>query len=211
MTSQENTDIATLMKTIEFASIKHRDQRRKDKHSTPYINHPIGVANQISQIGKVYDTVVLQAALLHDTVEDTNTTKDELVKEFGQKVADIVMDVTDDKSLPKVERKKHQVEHAAHISREAKLVKLSDKLYNLSDILGNAPPFWTVSVIQGYFVWGKAVVNQIRGTNKALEEKLDQVFASSFIYKDGATYRAIPCTPEEEPQFLESYYKEIAE
>ncbi|KYR00884.1 guanosine-3' [Tieghemostelium lacteum] len=198
-------------KALEFAAKKHINQRRKDKDSSPYINHPIGVAKNIISIGKVEDVNVIQAALLHDTVEDTNTTEQELKDTFGDKIASIVMEVTDDKSLPKPDRKRAQIAHASHISHEARLVKLGDKLYNLTDILQNgAPNFWDATVVQGYFVWAKAVIDQIRGTNQALESKLDEVFSSNFTYKDGKQYPANPCkTPQEEKDFLEIYYKSL--
>lgn len=122
------------MKAADFAAKKHRDQRRKDPQQTPYINHPIGVANILINEGGVDDPIVLQAALLHDTVEDTETTLDEIEEHFGPKVRGIVAEVSDDKDLPKEERKRLQVVNAPHKSKEAKLVKLADKLYNLRDL-----------------------------------------------------------------------------
>ncbi|EGC32834.1 hypothetical protein DICPUDRAFT_155188 [Dictyostelium purpureum] len=202
-----NNNLLNLMKSIDFSCKKHRDQRRKDSHSTPYINHPIGVTYKLTQAG-INDFDILQAAILHDTVEDTNTTEEELVKEFGRKVATIVMEVTDDKSESKADRKRHQIEHAKHISKEAKSVKLADKLFNLSDIQTNAPPSWSIDVIQGYFIWAKAVIQNLRGTNQILESQLDEIFSSTFI-KGDKHYPTIPCTPEEEPKLLENYYKII--
>ncbi|GAM23507.1 hypothetical protein SAMD00019534_066820, partial [Acytostelium subglobosum LB1] len=198
--------IAELMHTVQFAAIKHRDQRRKDQYNSPYINHPIGVACNVINIGKVYDHATIQAALLHDTVEDTATTEQELIDTFGAHVAQLVMDVTDDKKLSKVDRKRHQIEHAPHIHQQAKIVKMADKLYNLSDIINNAPAAWSLEIIQGYFVWGKAVCQGLRGVNKGLEEALDKLFVSNIIYK-GQSYPVIPCKPEEETAFLEGYYK----
>ncbi len=185
MNIQLNEINPTLFKTLVFACEKHKNQRRKDSDGTPYINHPIGVANYITNIGKVNDIQVLQAALLHDTVEDTETTLDEIVSEFGNDIAHIVSEVTDDKSLPKVERKKLQVEHAKTISGEAKLVKLADKLYNLNDILRSPPPKWTEDRIKGYFVWAWFCIENIRGTNTALEKELDIVFSK--MLKDKPT------------------------
>ncbi|XP_061520263.1 guanosine-3',5'-bis(diphosphate) 3'-pyrophosphohydrolase MESH1 isoform X4 [Phycodurus eques] len=123
-----------LLETVNFAAEKHRNQRRKDAEKTPYINHPIGVARILSHEAGITDIVVLQAALLHDTLEDTDTKPEELETKFGQIVAGIVQEVTDVKSLPKAERKRLQVEHAPHCSHQAKLVKLADKLYNLRDL-----------------------------------------------------------------------------
>ncbi|XP_056318897.1 guanosine-3',5'-bis(diphosphate) 3'-pyrophosphohydrolase MESH1 [Danio aesculapii] len=167
---------AVLLETVNFAAEKHRNQRRKDPEGTPYINHPIGVARILSHEGEITDIEVIQAALLHDTVEDTDTTFEELESVFGATVARIVQEVTDDKSLPKAERKRQQVEHAPHCSHQAKLVKLADKLYNLRDLNRCTPEGWSAQRVQEYFEWASQVVKGIRGTNAAIEEKLQQLF-----------------------------------
>ncbi|XP_076590470.1 guanosine-3',5'-bis(diphosphate) 3'-pyrophosphohydrolase MESH1 [Chaetodon auriga] len=171
-----NSDAVLLLETVHFAAEKHRNQRRKDTEQTPYINHPIGVARILSHEGGVTDIEVLQAALLHDTVEDTDTSPAELEAKFGPIVARIVQEVTDDKSLPKQERKRQQVEHAPHCSRQAKLVKLADKLYNLRDLNRCTPVGWTAERVQEYFVWACEVVKGLRGASSVLEEKLDELF-----------------------------------
>lgn len=171
-----NSDAALLLETVNFAAEKHRKQRRKDPEETPYINHPIGVARILSYEGGVTDIEVLQAALLHDTVEDTETMLEELADKFGADVARIVQEVTDDKSLPKQERKRLQVEHAPRCSRQAKLVKLADKLYNLRDLNTSTPVGWSAERVQEYFVWAAEVVKGLKGTNSALEQKLDELF-----------------------------------
>jgi guanosine-3',5'-bis(diphosphate) 3'-pyrophosphohydrolase len=122
-----------------FAAHKHRDQRRKGAEASPYINHPIAVTNVLTNEAGITDSTVLVAALLHDTIEDTDTTVEELQAQFGPEVASIVVEVTDDKSLPKQDRKRLQIEHAATLSDQAKLVKLADKICNLRDI-GQSPP-----------------------------------------------------------------------
>ncbi|XP_061520224.1 guanosine-3',5'-bis(diphosphate) 3'-pyrophosphohydrolase MESH1 isoform X2 [Phycodurus eques] len=165
-----------LLETVNFAAEKHRNQRRKDAEKTPYINHPIGVARILSHEAGITDIVVLQAALLHDTLEDTDTKPEELETKFGQIVAGIVQEVTDVKSLPKAERKRLQVEHAPHCSHQAKLVKLADKLYNLRDLNRCTPVGWTAERVQQYFVWASDVVKGLKGTNSALEEKLEELF-----------------------------------
>ncbi|XP_049761589.1 guanosine-3',5'-bis(diphosphate) 3'-pyrophosphohydrolase MESH1 isoform X1 [Elephas maximus indicus] len=129
-----DSEVAQLMEAADFAARKHRQQRRKDPEETPYINHPIGVARILTHEAGITDIVVLQAALLHDTVEDTDTTLDEVELHFGAQVRRLVEEVTDDKTLPKLERKRLQVEQAPHSSPGAKLVKLADKLYNLRDL-----------------------------------------------------------------------------
>ncbi|XP_063706538.1 guanosine-3',5'-bis(diphosphate) 3'-pyrophosphohydrolase MESH1 [Culicoides brevitarsis] len=169
-------------KCINFAAIKHRDQRRLDSTETPYINHPIGVAQILASEGNITDLNVLMAAILHDTVEDTETTFDEIENEFGPKIREIVAEVTDDKSLPKMERKRLQIEHALTSSRDAKLVKLADKLYNLRDLQRELPKKWTEERRLEYFKWAKNVVDNLRGTNQAMEDALDVIFKKEGVY-----------------------------
>jgi guanosine-3',5'-bis(diphosphate) 3'-pyrophosphohydrolase len=175
LNSAYNTGL--ILKALAFAAHKHRDQRRKDKNASPYINHPIALAYVLCNEGGISDENVLCAALLHDTIEDTETTYDELVELFGKAIADIVMEVTDDKSLPKEIRKILQIEHAAQSSYEARLVKLADKISNLRDIANSPPANWDSNRKQEYFDWAKAVVNQLGGTNQVLEEIIDGLFA----------------------------------
>eukprot|EP01102_Stenamoeba_stenopodia_P020083 TRINITY_DN7723_c0_g1_i1.p1 TRINITY_DN7723_c0_g1~~TRINITY_DN7723_c0_g1_i1.p1 ORF type:complete len:208 (-),score=67.82 TRINITY_DN7723_c0_g1_i1:123-746(-) len=198
---------ALLLRATTFAAEKHKNQRRKDASKTPYINHPIGVANYIASIGGVDDPNVLVAALLHDTVEDTNTTFEEIEKEFGKKIRDIVADVTDDKALSKDERKRKQVEHAPHTSTEAKLVKLGDKLYNLRDLREQPIASWGPERVQGYFVWAHQVIQGLRGTNAGLEKALDEEFASHFQV-NGTSYPTLPAG--DLAAHLEAYYKSMA-
>lgn len=166
-----------LMFAIYFAADKHRNQRRKDAEASPYINHPISLAFELTNKGRVTDFDVLIAAILHDTIEDTATSEQELRGMFGDKITNIVLEVTDDKSLPKQERKEKQVEHAPHISHEAKLVKLADKLCNLQDILLSPPADWSMQRKIEYFDWSKRVVDGMRGTNEGLESYLNTLFA----------------------------------
>ena len=163
------------IKAVAFAAEKHRNQRRKDADASPYINHPIALANTLANEGGIANDDVLCAAILHDTIEDTETTEQELIDTFGTKIASIVMEVTDDKSLPKTERKLKQIEHAAHISHEAKLVKLADKISNLRDILSAPPASWDQARKQEYFAWAANVVSGVRGTNITLEKVFDEL------------------------------------
>lgn len=144
-------------------------------HQTPYINNPLGVADYITEIDGVASPDVLCAALLHDTVEDTGTNHEELRDMFGSTIADIVMEVTDDKSLPKAERKKLQIGHAAYASYEPKLIKLAEKLYNLNDLLNETPKGWSPDLALGYFVWSYYVVKGIGGINACLDKVFNQV------------------------------------
>lgn len=173
--------MAEVIKAADFAAIKHKNQRRKDPEATPYINHPIGVCNILINEGGVTDPIVLQAALLHDTVEDTDTTLDEIEENFGKAVRDIVDEVSDDKDLPKMERKRLQMVHAPHKSHGAKLVKLADKLYNLRDLNRTLPDSWTEERAQEYFVWASHVVHGLKGSNEILESKLDEILATKSV------------------------------
>lgn len=168
---------AELLRVLAFAAEKHRQQRRKDAESSPYINHPIALARLLANEGDVEDLAVLCAALLHDTVEDTETTFDELAASFGEKIAGIVREVTDDKSLPKAERKRLQIAHAAQASHGAKLVKLADKISNLRDLLASPPADWTAARVLEYFEWASQVVAGLRGTHAGLEAIFDELYA----------------------------------
>jgi guanosine-3',5'-bis(diphosphate) 3'-pyrophosphohydrolase len=168
--------IALILKAAEFAARKHRDQRRKDPSASPYINHPLALAEILSGDGGVRRAEVLAAALLHDTLEDTETTSAELTAAFGPKITRIVEEVTDDKRLPKQKRKELQVRHAAHISRSAKLVKLADKIANLADIISSPPATWSLRRKRAYFDWAKRVIDRVRGTNAKLERRFDSLY-----------------------------------
>jgi len=127
--------------------------------------------------GQVSDTDVLCAALLHDTLEDTATTRKELRRAFGPRIAAIVAEVTDDKRLPKAKRKALQVKHAARISREAKLVKLADKICNIRDVARRPPTSWDRKRQREYFDWAKQVIDRLRGVHPRLERAFDAAYA----------------------------------
>lgn len=135
-----------------------------------------GVARILTFEAGITDVTVLQAALLHDTVEDTDTTFEELEQKFGKAVTDIVREVTDNKKLPSDERKRLQIVHAPTSSREAKLVKLADKLYNLRDLCRGTPRGWTFKRVGDYYEWAKKVVDGLRGTSEPMENELDKIF-----------------------------------
>lgn len=168
--------ISEFIKVVGFAAEKHKTQRRKDVESSPYINHPIALAKALANEGGIVAHDVLCAAVLHDTIEDTNTTADELSRLFGDKITSIVLEVSDDKNInDKAVRKLLQIEHAAHLSHEAKLVKLADKICNLRDILSSPPANWDVKRKLEYFKWAELVVAGVRGTNLALELIFDSL------------------------------------
>jgi guanosine-3',5'-bis(diphosphate) 3'-pyrophosphohydrolase len=172
----EGRGTGLILEALRFAAWKHRDQRRKGPKSVPYINHPIDLANVLWFDGRVRDPVVLAAAILHDTIEDTETTPDELRGAFGAVVADVVQEVTDVTWLRKRARKKLQVARAARSSRRARLIKLADKICNLRDIKAHPPRDWPPERQREYFDWAKSVVDEIRGTNARLERKFDDVY-----------------------------------
>jgi len=173
---QTDKDMGLVLRAMAFAALKHRDQKRKDAEESPYINHPISLADVLWHEGGVRDPVIIAAALLHDTIEDTKTNAAELRRLFGAKVASIVGEVTDDKRLPKERRKELQIKHAARLSESAKLVKLADKICNLRDILASPPKDWTVERKRQYFDWAKKVIDHVRGTNPALERRFDRLY-----------------------------------
>jgi GTP diphosphokinase / guanosine-3',5'-bis(diphosphate) 3'-diphosphatase len=169
--------VARILEALQFAALKHRDQRRKDLEASPYINHPIALANILWREGGVTDASVICAALLHDTIEDTQTTAAELRRHFGAKVAGIVLEVTDDKKLDKAVRKRLQIEHAPHLSRAAKLVKLADKISNVRDMNASAPAHWPLRRRREYFDWAKKVVDGLRGVHPRLEKLFDAAYS----------------------------------
>jgi GTP diphosphokinase / guanosine-3',5'-bis(diphosphate) 3'-diphosphatase len=171
-------DTGLLLRAIAFAADKHRSHRRKDAEASPYINHPIAVAELLANEAWVFDVDVLIAAILHDTVEDTDTTSAELSATFGARVSAIVAEVTDDKSLPKAERKRLQIEHARTGSAEAQLVKLADKIVNLRDLATRPPAGWSRERKREYFDWCKAVVDAMRDRHAALAALFDQAYAA---------------------------------
>jgi guanosine-3',5'-bis(diphosphate) 3'-pyrophosphohydrolase len=160
-----------------FAAEKHKTQRRKDAEKTPYINHPLALANVLAVECGIDDVEVICGALLHDTIEDTETEPAELIAAFGENITRIVLEVTDDKELLKIERKEAQVAHAPHISDQAKLVKLADKISNLRDISASPPIGWSVERKQEYFDWAARVVDGLRGVHPELEVLFDQIYS----------------------------------
>jgi guanosine-3',5'-bis(diphosphate) 3'-pyrophosphohydrolase len=174
------SDTTLLLDALHFAADKHRFQRRKDPEASPYINHPIAAAELLARVGGVTDMVTLLAALLHDTIEDTDTTPDELEARFGPEVRGVVMEVTDDKSLSKEERKQEQIDHAPLRSSRAKHVKIADKICNVIDVTYSPPPKWTIGRRREYLEWSAQVVVGCRGTNAALEQRFDEVLGEGW-------------------------------
>jgi guanosine-3',5'-bis(diphosphate) 3'-pyrophosphohydrolase len=172
-------DLSQLLKAASFAAQKHRDQRRKGSAAEPYINHPLEVADLLANVGGIDDIDILIAGLLHDTIEDKTATKEELASLFGERVAGFVLELTDDTSLPKKERKRLQVEHAPKMSAEAKQIKLADKISNITEVANDPPPDWDRNHLLEYIEWGEAVVAGLRSSNPALEHLFDEAAASA--------------------------------
>lgn len=173
-----------ILKALRFSADKHSEQRRKDAKASPYINHPIQVAETLWRVGEVRDVTLLVAALLHDTIEDTATMPEEISEHFGEEVLALVLEVTDDKSLPKQTRKQLQVEHAPHKSKSAKLLKLADKISNIQDILQSPPSDWSLERKREYLLWTEKVVKGLRGVNTNLEGHYDELLAAGKVLLD---------------------------
>lgn len=163
-----------LLRAAHFAAKKHRDQRRKDRAASPYVNHLLAAAETLARHGEL-ERVPLLAAILHDTVEDTETTPEELSESFGEEVAAVVAEVTDDKTLPKEQRKQKQEEKAPDFSRAAKLVKIADKISNISDVIHAPPTGWSTERRREYLLWAARVVDGCRGTNAGLESEFNGI------------------------------------
>jgi len=170
---------ADFLRALAFAAHKHRDQRRKNVEASPYINHPISVAEILAREGGVAADSILIAAVLHDTVEDTETSFAELEAEFGTEVAGLVREVTDDKSVEKQQRKALQVAHARNASLAAKQLKIADKLCNVRDIAESPPDGWSMERKLDYLEWAERVVAGCRGVNPALETAFDEALAKA--------------------------------
>lgn len=171
------TAIGEIFSALCFAADKHRDQRRKGKGGSPYINHPIEVAELLVRIGGVSDTATLQAAILHDTIEDTETTVRELDSTFGAAVRQLVEEVSDDKSLPKAERKRLQVVHGPALSKAAREIKIADKICNVRDVSTKPPEGWPHERQVEYLAWSERVVGACRGANARLEQEFESALA----------------------------------
>lgn len=159
---------STIIEAVHFAAQKHTGQKRKGAQGEPYINHPIHVAQILHSIGGVSNPDILSAAILHDTLEDTDTSESELEEKFGKTILELVKEVTDDKSLAKQKRKQLQIEHAPHLSEGATLIKIADKISNITDITTSPPKDWDTTRKQDYLNWGQAVVEKCKEVNRPL-------------------------------------------
>ncbi|HPC87078.1 MAG TPA: HD domain-containing protein [Smithellaceae bacterium] len=170
-------DLTLLLQALHFSAQKHRDQRRKDSAASPYINHPIEVAFLVWTVGCVHDEATILAAILHDTIEDTDTTPEEIRSRFGDDVLGLVLEMSDDKSLPKPERKLKQIVHSPRLSLRAKQIKLADKICNVHDIAFAPPDGWPLKRRIDYLEWARDVIDGLRGANENLEKRFDETLA----------------------------------
>jgi GTP diphosphokinase / guanosine-3',5'-bis(diphosphate) 3'-diphosphatase len=177
-----------LLETAFFAARKHTHQRRKNIEDIPYINHPLEVADLLSSAGGITDEDILCAALLHDTVEDTGTRIAEIESLFGPVVAGYVTEVSDDRSLPKEERKRLQVQHAGSLSPGATLIKLADRISNLRSIMAEPPKGWTIGRQLEYFRWSKEVFENLPKKGEVLEDLFRKTYQEGWnvvLSRDG--------------------------
>jgi guanosine-3',5'-bis(diphosphate) 3'-pyrophosphohydrolase len=169
--------LSELIEAIAFAAHKHRDQRRKNARASPYINHPIELARVLALEAGITDVDILRAAILHDTIEDTETTRTELEGTFGARVAGIVLEVTDDQTLHWQDRKQAQIDQARHLSYAAQQVKLADKICNLRDVAHDPPHDWDMGRRRRYFDWARSVIDGMRSPDPALMKIFEEIYA----------------------------------
>jgi len=169
------TDLIALTRAFYFAAEKHTDQRRKGSRGEPYVNHLAEVAQLLAEATGGADPMLILGGLLHDTIEDTATSAAELEAAFGREVTELVLEVTDDKNLPKGERKRLQIEKTPQKSDRAKILKLADKISNLRALQRTPPADWSAERRRDYFDWAAKVVAGCRGLNPVLEQEFDRV------------------------------------
>lgn len=165
------SDLAIVLKAADFSARKHQTHRRKGQAAEPYVNHPIEVAHLLAEATGDADPALVAAGLLHDVIEDADVSRAELAEIFGTDIADLVAAVTDDKSLPKAERKQRQVTGAPHKPPRARLLKLADKISNLHSLAQSPPADWSDERIRAYADWADAVAAACLGLNDELDAR----------------------------------------
>jgi len=180
------SDVALLLRALHFAAQKHRLGKRKGRQEHPYINHPIEVAYLLTDAGEVTDPATLLAAVLHDTIEDTETTSAELEAAFGREIRELVEELTVDKTLPKPERKRLEMEHSSSLSQRAKQIKLADKISNVNDDARDPPADWPLERRRQYLDWAEQVVAGCRGCSAGLERMFDEALAQGRLRLEAA-------------------------
>ena len=168
-----------VLKAADAAARWHVNQKRKGAAQEPYINHLLEVASLVADATDGKDPDLVIAALLHDAIEDQEVPREMIAEAFGEEVAALVEEVTDDKSLEKSERKRKQVEHASSESGRAKIIKLADKTSNLRTISVSPSPEWSVRRRLEYVAWAREVASALKGANAFLEAEFDKAAASA--------------------------------
>ncbi|MBS1871618.1 MAG: bifunctional (p)ppGpp synthetase/guanosine-3',5'-bis(diphosphate) 3'-pyrophosphohydrolase [Acidobacteria bacterium] len=167
-----------MLSAAQFAARKHASQRRKGNSAEPYVNHLIEVARLLTELPATFDLNLVVAGFLHDTLEDTNATRTELVEHFGEDVTSLVEQVTDDKSLDRAVRKRLQIQNATLISARAQNLSTADKISNLRSTIADPPRGWTLERRREYFDWAKAVVDRFTGVDPMLKREFESVYSS---------------------------------
>jgi guanosine-3',5'-bis(diphosphate) 3'-pyrophosphohydrolase len=174
----EPVSLQKVFEALEFAAYKHRRQKRKGAIGIPYINHPIEVAGMLVRSMNEPSKELIIAALLHDTMEDTDVSNEEIEEKFGKQISDIVSEVTDNMSLPSEKRRKIQIEKAHSLSYEARCIKITDKTCNIHDML-YTKVMWSRKRKINYIIWAKNIVEQIQGTHNDLESAFNNMLKES--------------------------------
>ena len=167
-------ELVTVLKAADAAARWHVNQRRKGAAQEPYVTHLLEVAKLVTEATDGADHNLIVAALLHDTIEDQGVTREEIAAQFNDDVAALVVEVTDDKKLPKAERKRLQIEHAPKLTPRAKILKLADKISNLRSVTTSPPADWPTQRCADYVTWTTKVVQGLRGASDLLEQEFDR-------------------------------------
>jgi (p)ppGpp synthase/HD superfamily hydrolase len=168
------TGLRLVSEAAEFAARRHSGMQRKGRGNEPYVNHLAEVANLLATATDGTDAELVAAGWLHDTIEDTDTTREEVAQKFGERVAALVVEVTDDMSLPKEERRQKQIENAPHKSSGAKLIKIADKISNIRARIVPQPSQEEREDLIDYLAWAEKVVAGCRGVNAVLDQTFDE-------------------------------------
>jgi len=171
--------IRLVSEAAELAAHRHNGMARKGRGNEPYINHLAEVANLLATASDGEDADLVAAGWLHDTIEDTETTREELAQRCGVRVAGLVTEVTDDMSLPKSERRRLQVVEASQKSPGAKLIKIADKVSNIRARIFPHASREQCNELAEYVAWAEQVVNGCRGVNAVLDTLFDEAVANA--------------------------------
>ena len=165
-----------ITKAEAYARQNHEGQFRKGEAQEPYVTHVAEVASRVARYGGSESAIA--AAWLHDVVEDCDPEIEDIENLFGSKVAKIVAEVTDDKSLSKQDRKARQVKNAPYKSEEACLVKWADKICNLLSI-ANSPPPWDKARKMEYIEWAREVASGLPYSTSTTRQEFEDAIGKA--------------------------------